>query len=135
MKRVEPAVLRSLSIVGVGAVGGFDVCCLLLTFGFFIGHSGHAGQEYLGLTNATFVAWLSATVGLVLGAVLFPIGYDIMGRRLPLKRGAEIFLVAGLLGGLIGAFDSPQTAALLGTAAFLATALAVRVRVRSAASG
>lgn len=137
MKRLAPRVIRSLSTVGVGAVGGFDVACLVLAFGVFLGR-GAAGHEYLALTHTVLVVGLSAAVGLVLGAVLLPIGYDIIGRRrMPLKRVAGIFLVAGVVGGVVGAFDSPQTAALLATAVFLTVALTVRVRVRirSAATG
>ncbi|MBB4636583.1 hypothetical protein [Longimicrobium terrae] len=108
---------------------------LIVTFAFWIGHSGTTGSEYPGYSHPGIASLLALSGGLPLGAVLTPIVYHRRLRGTELNRWWLLLPVATLLGGMMGAFGGLGGAAagggfaLWGCAAWIGSRAAARPHV------
>jgi hypothetical protein len=108
---------KFLLSIAVGAVGGAVCGAAILSFGDLIGRSGSTGSEYVGYWSIDTV-WLGFLYGGLLGALVTPVAYLTMVRKIGFRKAFLPAASGTLLGGIVGAIGSPPTAVLTGVAGF-----------------
>jgi hypothetical protein len=108
------AILLSIPL---GIVGGGACGAAILSFGDLIGRSGDTGTGYVGYWNVASV-WLSFLYGGLLGALVTPIAYVTLVRKVGFQKAFMPATIGTLLGGFLGALVGPPFAVLTGLAGF-----------------
>ncbi|MGB6483018.1 MAG: hypothetical protein WBE86_05975 [Candidatus Acidiferrales bacterium] len=106
-----------LSLV-LGVAGGALCGAAILVFGGLIGRSGNTGEEYIGDWNVATV-WLGMLYGAFFGAIVGPIAYVALVRKMGFQRALLPAFLGTLAGGFLGALVAPPMAALSGIGGFL----------------
>jgi hypothetical protein len=101
----------------VGIVGGALCGAMILSFGDVIGRSGDTGQEYVGFWSMATV-WLGMLYGGFLGALVGPLAYLFLVRRIGYQKALLPAFLGTILGGFAGALAGPPLAALTGIVGF-----------------
>jgi hypothetical protein len=114
---VVTAVLLSIPL---GIVGGAVCGAAILSFGDLIGRSGDTGTGYIGYWNVASV-WLGLLYGGLLGAVVTPIAYLALVRKIGFRKAVLPATIGTLLGGFVGAVVGPPLAVLTGVLGFFVT--------------
>jgi len=116
--------LKFIFAVPTGAIGGWFFGFIILSFGLFIGRGGSRGPgvEDFGYWNPNTIFILSGFYGMPLGAIVFPVGYFVFLRGVPISKAIIYTSIGTLLGGLLGALIAPTAAALIGVLGFILAA-------------
>ena len=117
-----------LLTIPLGMLGGAVCDAAILSFGDLIGRSGDTGTRYVGYWNVASV-WLGFLYGGLLGALVTPIAYLTLVRKIGFRKAFLPATIGTLLGGFVGAIVGPPAAVLTGVVGFFA---AVRLAVRNA---
>ena len=116
--RVAKGLLGTGLSVLLGMAGGALCGVAILVFGGLVGRSQTSGAEYLGYWNIAEV-WLGFLYGGLFGAIVAPIAYLIMIRKIGIQRVLLPAFVGTLAGGFLGALVGPPPAVLTGIGGFL----------------
>jgi hypothetical protein len=113
-----PLRVRSVLLaILLGIVGGAVCGASILSFGALIGRSGSTGTEYVGYWVIELV-WLGFFYGGFLGALVTPIAYVTLVRKIGFRKAFMPATIGTLLGGFVGAIVGPPFAVLTGVAGF-----------------
>jgi len=111
------AILLSIPL---GIVGGAVYGAAILSFGDLIGRRGDTGTGYIGYWNVASV-WLGFLYGGLLGALVTPIAYLALVRKIGFRKAFLPATMGTLLGGFVGAVVGPPLAVVTGVVGFFAT--------------
>jgi len=124
MRDPNPSLAKATRVSGglllsvlLGALGGAFCGAAILIFAGLIGRSGNAGKEYVG--NWSLASGeLGLLYGCILGAVVGPIAYALIVRRIGLPRAILPAFLGTLVGGFAGALAGPPVAVASGIFGF-----------------
>ena len=112
----------------LGTFGGSICGAAILVFGAFIGRSGTTGTEYFGYWNPAIVP-IGLFYGGLFGAIVGPLAYPFLVRRIGFKRAVLPAFLGTVVGGFAGAVAGPPFAVLTGICGFFLALLWTRVRL------
>ena len=92
----------------------------ILSFGDLIGRSGDTGTGYVGYWNVASI-WLGFLYGGILGALVTPIAYLALVRKIGFRKAFLPATIGTLMGGFVGAVVGPPLAVLTGVVGFFVT--------------
>jgi hypothetical protein len=101
----------------LGLLGGAVCGAAILSFGALIGRSGSTGTQYVGYWGIELV-WLGFLYGGIVGALVTPIAYITLVKKIGFQKAFVPATIGTLLGGFIGAIIGPPFAVLTGVGGF-----------------
>lgn len=131
MKLARVLLTAILLCIPLGIAAGAVFGAAILSFGSLIGRSGNSPGAHVGEWSIE-VVWLGFVYGGLLGAIVTPIAYVTLVRKIGLRKALLPAVIGTLVGGLVGAIADPWIAVLTGVGGFFgALNWAVKKALRS----